>query len=112
VRKTFFAKNALYAPTHLFLTEEKEKKPLPYNIKTVPSRVTGKGKAKHDPEFDKEKEWLQLTLQGNAALNDAQVAEEVNDQEYEDCGDGIECGCCFSTYPFVKLFPPSRIWRN
>jgi TRIAD3 protein (E3 ubiquitin-protein ligase RNF216) len=104
VRKTFFANNALYAPTHLFLAEEKQtKKPLPYITKTTPSRVTGKGKAKQDLEFDKEKEWLLLKLQGDVALNDSQVAEEMNEQEYEDCGDGIECGCCFSTYPFVCL---------
>lgn len=103
MRKTFFTNNALYAPTHLFLDEEKKtKKPLPYNTKTTPSRVTGKSKAKQDPEFDKEKEWLLLKLQGNVTLNDAQVAEEMNEQEY-DCDDGIECGCCFSTYPFVCL---------
>lgn len=81
-------------------------KPLPYNAKSKPSRMTGKGKAKQDPEFDKEREWLLLKLQGDATANDVQVAEEMNEQEYEECGDGIECGCCFSTYPFVGLFPP------
>lgn len=99
MRKTFFANNALYAPTYLFLAEEKEKRPLPYNVKTLPSRVTGKGKAKHDPEFDEEKEWLRLKLQGD----DVQADEQMNQGEYEDCVDGIECGCCFSTYPFVRI---------
>jgi TRIAD3 protein (E3 ubiquitin-protein ligase RNF216) len=103
VRKTFFANNALYSPTYLFLTEEKKKKRLPYNTKTIPSRVTGKGKAKQDPAFDEEREWLMLKLQREVALIDAEVAEQVNEQEYEDCVDGIECGCCFSTYPFVCL---------
>jgi TRIAD3 protein (E3 ubiquitin-protein ligase RNF216) len=103
VRKVLFNNKALYAPTYLFLAEEKERKPLPYNVKTVPSRVTGKGKAMHDPDFDKEREWLLLKLQGDIAHNDAQVAEEMNEQEYEDSGNGIECGCCFSTYPFDKM---------
>jgi len=103
IRKTFFANNALYAPTHLFLAEEKNKIPLPYNIKTTPSRVAGKGKAKHDSEFDNERQWLLLKLQGDIMFNHAKMAEDTNEQEYEDCGDGIECGCCFSTYPFVGL---------
>lgn len=43
-----------------------------------------------------------MKLQGDVEMADAQVAEKMNNQEYEDCGDGIECGCCFSTYPFVS----------
>jgi TRIAD3 protein (E3 ubiquitin-protein ligase RNF216) len=37
------------------------------------------------------------------AMHDQEVAEKV-DEGYEDCGDGVECGCCFSTYP-VRKFP-------
>lgn len=64
----------------------------------MPSRVTGKGKAKHDAYFDQERQWLLLKLQGDVVEIDA---EELDEEEYEDNGDGIECGCCFSNYPFV-----------
>jgi TRIAD3 protein (E3 ubiquitin-protein ligase RNF216) len=42
-----------------------------------------------------------------AAKKDLEIAESVNEEEYEDTGDGIECGCCFATYPFVSeyMFP-------
>ncbi|KII87947.1 hypothetical protein PLICRDRAFT_176699 [Plicaturopsis crispa FD-325 SS-3] len=103
IRKTFFANNSLYAPTYIFLEEEKKNGPATYVTKTQPSRVTGKGKAMSDPEFDKERQWLLLKQQEATIKADEAAAEELNEQEYEECGDGIECGCCFSTYPFDKM---------
>jgi TRIAD3 protein (E3 ubiquitin-protein ligase RNF216) len=111
IRRIFTANNGLYAPTYLFLVNERKQSKLPYAIKSTASRVPGKGKARNDPEFDKEKQWLLLKLQEDATENDAQVAEEANEQEYADCGDGIECGCCFSNYPFVRLFFASVCFR-
>lgn len=55
-----------------------------------------------DKDFEDEKEWLEAKLQEERAEEDAKLAEGVNEQEYEDCGDGIECGCCFDTKPFVS----------
>lgn len=91
----------MYAPTYLFIAEEQKLSRLPYIVKSIPSRV-GKGKAKADPEFERERAWLLEHVQ-DVVAHDEQVAEELNEQEYEDCGDGIECGCCFSTYPFVRI---------
>lgn len=94
--------NGLYAPTYLYLAEEQNRLPLPYHLNVSTSRTTGKKKAAHDEEFERERAWLLMKLQGDVEMADAQVAEKMNNQEYEDCGDGIECGCCFSTYPFVS----------
>lgn len=43
-------------------------------------------------------------LYENAIHEDEALAEKLNEQEYEQTGDGIECGCCFSTYPFVSAY--------
>ena len=89
-----------YAPTYLLLAEELKKEPLPFKLKSTNS-VVGKGKARQDPEFDKEREWVLLKVAELATERDAAFAASVNEQEYETNGEGIECGCCFSEYPFV-----------
>lgn len=94
--------NRFYAPTYLLLAEELKKEPLPFKLKTTNSVVgKGKGKAREDPEFDKEREWVLLKVTELATERDAALAATVNEQEYEANGEGIECGCCFSEYPFV-----------
>ncbi|KAF8212123.1 hypothetical protein K438DRAFT_1806002 [Mycena galopus ATCC 62051] len=97
IRRTLLEHHSLYAPTHIFLAEEKSRGGvLPYTPKTIPSRVAAKGKRKalHDAELEKEKEWIK------SRAHDIQAdAEEPS----EECEDGIECGCCFSTYPFEKM---------
>jgi E3 ubiquitin-protein ligase RNF216 len=59
-----------------------------------------KGKGRHDLEFEKERAWVIKKLQEDAAAG----------LDNEEDGDGFECGCCFTTYPFVSCFvcPPSR----
>lgn len=52
-----------------------------------------------DADFDTEHEWVME----EQARRDKKVAEKVNEREYEDCGAGIECGCCFGDYPFVWI---------
>ncbi|EGO04090.1 hypothetical protein SERLA73DRAFT_175842 [Serpula lacrymans var. lacrymans S7.3] len=103
IRMQLIYNNTLYAPTYLFLAEEKKGERLPYIVKTVPSRISGKGRARHDPEFEHEREWLRLKLADDAVQNDAAVAEQLNEDECDDGGDGIECGCCFSLYAFDKM---------
>jgi E3 ubiquitin-protein ligase RNF216 len=77
----------------------------PYTRRATPYHPSKKGKTRaiHDAEFELERNWLIEEL----AKDDQEIAEKINEEEYEDCGDGIECGCCFSTYPFVSL--PCRI---
>lgn len=93
--------NQFYAPTYLLLAEELKKEPLPFKLKSTNS-VVSKGKARQDPEFDKEREWVLLRLTELAAERDAALAASAHEQECLDNGEGIECGCCFSEYPFVR----------
>ena len=55
-----------------------------------------------DSEFDRERLWLMEKLEADVVKEDEALAEQLNEQEYEETGDGIECGCCFATYPFVS----------
>ncbi|KAJ7172366.1 hypothetical protein C8R46DRAFT_992489 [Mycena filopes] len=94
IRRTLLDHHSLYAPTHLFLEEEKRGGVLPYTPKTIPSRpLKGKRKALHDAEFEKERDWIASRGQPEA------VVEEDDGQ----CDDGLECGCCFATYTFEKM---------
>ncbi|KAJ7685299.1 hypothetical protein DFH06DRAFT_969243 [Mycena polygramma] len=100
IRQTLVAHHSLYAPTHVFLAEQKRGGgELPYTPKTIPSRLPAKGKRKalHDAEFEKEREWI--TSQDREA---AKEKEPVNIEEFGG-EDGIECGCCFSDYPFEQM---------
>ncbi|KAJ7343378.1 hypothetical protein DFH08DRAFT_872523 [Mycena albidolilacea] len=96
IRRTLLTHHSLYAPTYIFLAEEKRGPVLPYTPKTIPSRLPAKGKRKalQDAEFEQEREWIQ-----------SRVQVDIIDLEEEsgECEDGIECGCCFSNYPFEKM---------
>lgn len=104
IRAVFLKNHYLYAPTYLFLEEEKRKDVLPYVRKTIPTRVPVKGKQKalHDPEFEKEREWLTSRGQAEPAAADATDADD-------ECEDGLECGCCFSKYSFVGASLPFNL---
>lgn len=67
-----------------------------------PKKRKGKGKAaqRSDAEFEKERAWLVRKLQDDATAN-------AEDDDVEE-GEGFECGCCFSTYPFVRTAHLSR----
>ncbi|KAJ3781897.1 hypothetical protein GGU11DRAFT_221731 [Lentinula aff. detonsa] len=106
IRKILCANKGLYAPTHLHLAEEKARgTPFPFCPKKTLYKPSSKGKhrALEDAEFTRERAWLLEKLKENELKMDVSVAEQVNQQEYDECGDGIECGCCFTTYPFDKM---------
>jgi E3 ubiquitin-protein ligase RNF216 len=92
--------NTLYAPTHIFLASEIKAGNLSYKRKTVPTRPKGKGKEKQEANFEAERRWLLSRLQNEVAKNDTTVAAQVPSDE--DVLDGIECGCCFADYSFVR----------
>ncbi|KAL6307320.1 hypothetical protein BKA93DRAFT_727613 [Sparassis latifolia] len=103
LRKAFFRNNMLYAPTYMYVFEERKSGNLPYKRKTIRARGKGKGVERLDADLEKEKEWVKLKLQETVVRRDPEVAEKLNKQESEEAGDGIECGCCFSSYPFDKM---------
>lgn len=98
-----------YGPTYFFLKDQEGQNQelldlnqavnLPYTRRVTPFQPSKKGKKREiqDPELEREHAWVLEEL----ARRDQQIAEKVNEEEYEVCGDGIECGCCFSEYPFV-----------
>ncbi|KAG1725066.1 uncharacterized protein EDB91DRAFT_1169386 [Suillus paluster] len=99
--RTRLLEHRFYAPTHLLVAENRD--PSPYVRKSVPSRVSGKGRERHDPEFEAERQWLLQRQSGHVATDEPRPDETNDDDACEECEDGIECGCCFSSYPFDKM---------
>ena len=77
--------------------------PAPFKWKSTPKKPSSKGK-RHDPEFEKELAWLQEVIHGDTNEENGQsqtMDGDDGDDDDGECEDGIECGCCFSTYAFV-----------
>ncbi|KAF9030307.1 hypothetical protein BDZ89DRAFT_1064727 [Hymenopellis radicata] len=92
LRKLLASKKGLYAPTHIFIADQKTRGiPMGYVPKKTAVRTKGKGRAREDAELEREKAWLARREQ--APPPEEEVAE----------GEGIECGCCFTEYPFDKM---------
>ncbi|KZT66207.1 hypothetical protein DAEQUDRAFT_696012 [Daedalea quercina L-15889] len=109
IRSIFRTQNQLYAPTYFRLREEDQSPQPPYRRKQ-PSKWQPKGKEKPYEELEKEIAWVKLKF-GVEAVNTA-VAEasdaatataNASTVGVQPEGDGIECGCCFSNYPFDKM---------
>lgn len=86
------------------MEEDQAATPRPYRQNNHPrtdAQNKGKGVARSDPEFDQERAWLVRKLEERKVAKDPEVAAQLNEKEYEDAGAGIECGCCFTDYPFV-----------
>jgi len=66
------------------------------------SRAKGKGKAQIDVDLEAEKEWLALYWQNKADGAEGAAPNPPDEEETDESGDGIECGCCFSSYSFVS----------
>lgn len=73
--------------------------------KMVRLRTKGKGKRvqRHDSEFDREIQWVKEMLNEEEAKRAAEVVQDLKMQEEG----GIECGCCFCEYPFVRGLGPT-----
>ncbi|KAI6141308.1 hypothetical protein BKA82DRAFT_4204623 [Pisolithus tinctorius] len=92
-----------YARAFFKLSRDLEQKPPPFRLKLINSVVSRKGKLKEDPVFENEREWVRKKVTQVAVSRDEALAEEINEQEYQETEDGIECGCCFSLYPFDNM---------
>ncbi|KAL1746733.1 hypothetical protein HDZ31DRAFT_33489, partial [Schizophyllum fasciatum] len=104
IRSRFHRCHFLYAPAYLALAEESKGQKLPYKQKSVPYRV-GKGKMadRTDDDLEKEREFVLQKKREEEEQRDAALAEQMIEKEYEESGEGIECGCCFTSYPFFKM---------
>jgi TRIAD3 protein (E3 ubiquitin-protein ligase RNF216) len=105
--------NGLYAPTHLFLLEQhktyevakRKKIKLPFRQIRLLSRSRSRLlhpstpnkdislERPQDEEFSRERAWL---------------IQEVMDR----AGSGIECGCCFATFRFVRIPPGDSLFHQ
>ncbi|TRM63521.1 hypothetical protein BD626DRAFT_494567 [Schizophyllum amplum] len=103
IRARLKASRDLYAPTYFVLADEAKSARPPYTRKQVPYRTKGKTTLRVDDDFELEREFVLRKLQEADTQKDAALAEQLVEQEYEDSGDGIECGCCFTAYPFYKM---------
>ncbi|XP_053381969.1 uncharacterized protein LOC123563992 [Mercenaria mercenaria] len=54
-------------------------------------------------ELQKEIDFVKQKIKDTETEADHQVAVALNEQEYEDLGQCIECGCCFGEYPFEQM---------
>lgn len=91
-----------YAPTYLYLLQHGA---TPTSVVPIlPDLGKGKGKAgskscaNEKEEFLKEHTWLVQKLENH---HGSPVPDSTSEHLREE--EGIECGCCFSTYPFVSL---------
>ncbi|RXW25103.1 hypothetical protein EST38_g771 [Candolleomyces aberdarensis] len=125
IRREMASRKGLYAPTHLFLSEEERRVEMEgegtrrYRKKSTPYRSgkdKGKGRALNDEAFEEEKRWLEGYLADPTADSDSNAnggeageqeegeqEEEDDDEDLEDDGTFIECGCCFSKFPFERM---------
>jgi hypothetical protein len=90
-----------YAPTYLYLLQHGA---TPTSVSPVaPSLGKRKGKAGSKPaldeeEFLKEHTWLVQKLENRQGS----PVPDLTPEDLRD-GEGIECGCCFTTYSFVSF---------
>ncbi|KAG6812683.1 hypothetical protein H0H92_001312 [Tricholoma furcatifolium] len=110
LRQMLSSNNGFYSPAHLSLIKQEEeykrqreageRVQLPYTRRTTPYRPKGKLPATRDEELERECAWLLDHLSGLGGK--AEVGEDEDEDDGE-CEDGVECGCCFSTYRFDKM---------
>ncbi|GJE95558.1 hypothetical protein PsYK624_117440 [Phanerochaete sordida] len=97
ILQCFAENNKLYAPSYLVLhAQRRQAAPAPdasSRSSAKRRKGKGKGKARHDPEFEKERAWVLRKIL-ELATNPAGGEEE---------SDGLECGCCFSSYSISKM---------
>ncbi|XP_025096033.1 E3 ubiquitin-protein ligase RNF216-like isoform X6 [Pomacea canaliculata] len=55
------------------------------------------------PELKAETEFVQDYLKQEKEESDRQIAWQLLEKEYYEEGQAIECGCCYTQYPFEKL---------
>ncbi|KAA1474208.1 hypothetical protein DENSPDRAFT_840773 [Dentipellis sp. KUC8613] len=97
---------SLYAPAFFALKRHRDEGTVPAK-RTPAVRAKGKGKAKASDDllaqFAHERAWVLRTAQQQRVQLDRELATQINEEQYEDAGAGLECGCCFTPSPFDKM---------
>ena len=76
IRQTFIQERRLYAPAYFRLVEDQKLSPSPFkpiaSSRHKDKRSKGKGVARVDEEFNKEREWLLQRLKSDKEVKDAE----------------------------------------
>jgi hypothetical protein len=123
IEKPWHENHYRYAPTWKFLKSQLTKDEAGQVTSTTMKLLKKARKSKWQPalvpELQREKQFVQRSermwcIIRNALSNaiildkemeekDRKLAEELNEKEYEETGQGIECGCCCCEYPFDEM---------
>ncbi|KAL4266826.1 RING-type domain-containing protein [Pleurotus pulmonarius] len=102
IRSVLILQNGLYVPAYLQLLVNSKLPIRPYKQKVIAYRPKGKAPLVEDPDFTAEREWLVHKLQ-EGTLVPVEAGSSQQPITPDDIEDGIECGCCFTSYPFEKM---------
>lgn len=105
VSETFSMLENHYAPAYLYLLQHGASPISVLPVAPNPGKGKGRGQARGKPshddeEFMKEHTWLVQTLQTRQG---SPVPDLTSSSEHLEEGEGVECGCCFTTYPFSEM---------
>lgn len=101
VRQVLSLHRNFYAPAYLRLREDMKRPSPPFKAKATASRAQSK-MIYHDDEYKLEREWLLQKLRSETEQPEAGPSNDPAPNDDGECEDGIECGCCFSSYEFVS----------
>ncbi|KAJ8487522.1 hypothetical protein ONZ45_g14302 [Pleurotus djamor] len=109
IRTVLHSRKCFYVPTVLELRRQGQLTTPPYRKKTVPYRSKGKLNPASNPDFLQELEWLRSRKEEEkdvifpaASSSNAGSGSTSSAPAIEEEG-GIDCGCCFTAYPFEKM---------
>ncbi|KAI9511179.1 hypothetical protein F5148DRAFT_406366 [Russula earlei] len=101
IRETLSLHEGHYAPTYLYLLGHGATPasivPVAPSLRKRKSKVGSKSSLDEE-EFVKEHTWLVEKLENQHSPLPGIISQDVEGE-----GEGIECGCCFSSYPFVRF---------
>ncbi|CAL1697818.1 unnamed protein product [Somion occarium] len=108
VRKRLYEEEGFYSLAYFVLEKDQSVTPLPYRPNSAArlhahKKSKGKEVQRTDPEFEKERQWFLRKLRERNAEKESAVATQLSEKEQEDAEPGIECGCCFTDYPFDHM---------
>jgi TRIAD3 protein (E3 ubiquitin-protein ligase RNF216) len=107
IEKPWHENHYRYAPTWKFLkshlTKDEAGQVTSTTMKLLKKARKSKWQPALVPELQREKQFVQRSEHKEMEEKDRKLAEELNEKEYEETGQGIECGCCCCEYPFDEM---------
>ena len=101
INAVFADNRMLYAPSYLALRVQLASADPPFQWLSRPrakGRSKGKRAQRYDEDFDAERQWILDKLEEEQIQGAAGATQQFDVPDEP----GIECGCCFTDYPFVR----------